>query len=407
MRKNVLLMIVSLLMMACNNDDTQVSPYNPYKERVDIPLTTAELSMVNQNNQFAFNLFRNVAANTDHVNFTISPFSIQILLSMISNGSHGETASQINNMLGYADFAVQDINNYNKKMSHDLLEVDPSTQLTMANSIWIDKDYSLKPSFIDVNKVNYNAEVSSLDFADNNAASIINQWCASQTNNLIKEPLKSVDSQTQLMLMNAIYFKGEWSEKFKKSNTERAIFYAVDGSKNTVNMMNDYATVLSYVTDHFKMFEKNYGNEAFSMVVIVPNDKDAMSEVVNDVLTPTYWNNIMDKMQDGKIDIGLPKFRLNFSDSMVDYLKKMGMVNAFDTSADFSGITDGGLVLNLLQQDLHIEVNEEGTEAAVISMGGNIGSAGNKQIIADRPFIFLIKEKSTGIILFMGRINKL
>ena len=260
-------------------------------------------------------------------------------------------------------------------------------------------------------RVLYEFPVQELDFASPKAPDIINGWCAGKTNNCIPKVLNEIPETARLYLLNALYFKGIWKNQFKKSDTAEEAFTNADGSKSTVHMMNLRDERFNYAeNEYFSMAELPYGNEAFSMVVLLPAEGKSLDECLPQ-LNDERWGEWNSSLSSSALNLKLPRFEMEYDKELIDDMMAMGMQEAFTPSADFSGMADEDLFISLLQQFTYVKVNEEGTEAAAVTVGGmDVAAPGPSTVIpfyVDRPFIFLIKEKSTGVILFMGKVTKL
>lgn len=363
-----------------------------------------------------FTLYMPAAEEEDtenkHLNLFISPLSATLCLSMITNGAADNTLEEMKTVLGFSDYSLEEMNNYNQKLVSALLELDNTTRLGIANSVWIKQGFGVYDDFVNVNKKFYDAQVQELDFTSPGAKDIINGWCAGKTNNCIKEVLKGIPEDARFYLLNALYFKGVWKNQFKKSNTKAEPFTNVDGSRSTVQMMNMSGERFGYAeNEYFSIAEFPYGNEAFSMVVLLPAEEKSLEECLPQ-LTDGHWREWNDALSRAMVDVKLPRFELKYDKDLIGDMQEMGMKDAFDgRRADFSEMSDAELFVGLLQQYTYVKVDEEGTEAAAVTVGGMMDSAAgpgmDKLFYVNRPFVFLIKEKSTGAILFMGKVTKL
>ncbi len=409
MRKFLLLSLSIIFLSACDSETG-----NPtLKEREDIVLSRSEQQMTEIGNEFAFKLFHEVSNNEKDKNIFISPLSASIALSMTANGAAGNSEEQMKNVLGFKDCSLEEMNQYYKKITDGLLKADPSTELGIANSIWVKEGFPLLESFIKTNKEIYDAEVRNLDFSLPSAPDIINNWCAGKTNDRIKEVIKEINSDARAFLINALYFKGTWKFQFDKKNTRKEDFTNYDGNKSSTDMMSLEET-LNYISDEkVQIAELPYGNEAFSMIILVPQDNYTLDDITKS-LTSENWGKWIDSFTGRLLSIQLPKFKLEYEKRLNEELIVMGMEDPFDgEAADFSKMTDKEkLFIAFVQQNTFVEVNEEGTEAAAVTTVGMVNtSVGPEPVVTpfhvNRPFIYVIKEKSTGAILFMGRMTNL
>ena len=389
---------------ACNKDETpkDVKPAKP------IELTIRQIEKVNADNAFSFKMFKEVSALAKEPNTFFSPLSLNIALGMLYNGASGDTRAEMAEVLGMADFTDTEINEYYQKMSQGLLNIDPLTDISIANSIWYRDGFPVKQPFIDVNKKHFDAEVKSLDFDRSDAADIISKWCADKTKDRIKEIIESPIPRDVIMyLINALYFKSNWQFEFDKANTKQDDFTKADGKEIKVNMMEQTTTLPYYDDQYLKCVEMPYGNQAFSMVAILPADNmdiDLLIEHLDDAA----WQNIANNLYERNVWLKLPRFKIECNIPLNEPVKNVGMQRIF--YGGLANIADDPLAVSNIKQKTFVEVNEEGTEAVavtVIEVFTTSGTGGTQvQFFADRPFLYLIKEKSTGAILFIGRMDE-
>jgi len=391
---------------ACNKEDTpDVQPAKP------IELTVKQSEKTDADNRFAFNMFREVS-EMNGANTFFSPLSLNMALGMLYNGASGDTRAEMAEVLGMAGFTDTEINEYYQKISEALLKIDPLTEIGIANSIWYRDGFPVKQSFIDINKKYFDAEVKALDFSKPDAADIINKWCAEKTKDRIKEIIDNpIPDEIVMYLINALYFKSKWQFEFDKENTKQEDFTKADHQKMKVNMMEQSAELPYYADQYLQCVEMPYGNQAFSMVAILPaNDMDIDHLV--EYLDYVQWQNIVNNLHEQNVWLKLPRFKIECELPLNEPVYHAGMRLIFDKElADFNNISDVPLVVSNIKQKTFVEVNEEGTEAAAVTVIGietttiGIGPA-VIPFFANRPFLYLIKEKSTGVILFIGRMDE-
>lgn len=402
MKKLLSLLVVLALFVSCKNE---INP--PVEDAKPIQLTAVQKQKVVQDNEFAFELMKQVLAETDESNVFISPLSVSIALGMTWNGAIGETKSEMENALKMSGMSEKEINEYYKLMQTTLPGIDPLTKLSIANSIWYRNTFNVKSDFLQTNKDYFNSEVTALDFNSPKAPGIINKWCSDKTNGLIPEVIDNINGDAMMFLINAIYFKGMWAKKFDKKDTREGLFTNEQGEKVQVNFMNMTDT-LGYAEDeHAQYLEMPYGNKAFSMTVILPKDDVSTSKPFGK-LTAEKFNEISEKMLTQEVAVSFPRFKVKNKFKLNDMLYRMGMQKAFSQSAEFDGMSDRKpLFIGFVQHDTYVEVTEEGTEAAAVTTVGMFTTSlpSHPYFIANKPFAFVIKEKSTGIILFMGKMG--
>ena len=254
--------------------------------------------------------------------------------------------------------------------------------------------------------------MQALDFSSPSATATINGWCAQKTNNKIKEIVKRVDPTTFMYLINAVYFKGAWTTRFEKKNTHSMIFRRADGSTQTVQMMNLMDTFRCASGDVCDYLEMDYGNHAFSMVIMLPKDGKTTRDVIA-TMDGKKWADAMQSLTLKKIPVFLPRFKAECEYPMHEHiLPDMGMKLPFNPMlADLSGIADigafGRLFISSVIHKTFVQVDEEGTEAAGITLVGIENSVKSSFFIVDHPFLFVIREKSTDVILFIGEIGEI
>lgn len=409
LKKTIVVLGMLSVFTACQNDENPVSP----KTRKDIVLTSAELDMTDVGTDFAFRFFNQVCnAETEKPNLFVSPLSASLCLSMVANGANANTLEEMKSALGFSDYSVEAINNYNRKLVNALLDLDNTTRLGIANSIWIKQGFNVLSAFTAVNREMYDAEVREVDFASSATVDAINRWCADKTNNCIKEVLDEIPEDARMYLLNALYFKGTWKEPFKKADTKSEYFTDASGNKSTVPMMNIRKEHFMYTqNDYFSIAELPYGNEAFSMVVLLPAADKTLEDCLPQ-LTKKQWEEWSDALHSQTLNLKLPKFELGYKKSLEKDMQALGMKDAFDSlKADFSKTSETPLFVSLLEQTAYVNVNEEGTEAAAVTIAGDgvtaVGPETPVDFYVNRPFIFFIREKSTGTILFAGSVTKL
>jgi serpin B len=369
-------------------------------------------SLVEANNLFALDLYNRLSQDGGNVFF--SPFSVSTALSMTYEGARGETAEQMQRVFHFnkntkerlsANAAVLNKANKSKK----------AYQFLIANSLWLHKDYLFLDDYLGVVRKYYGAELSNVDFVGQTetARNTINDWVDSRTNRKIKElfPAGTINSYTRMVLTNAIYFKGAWADEFDADSTIDEDFFVSDSITTSVPMMHRGGQNSKYnYTENtmFQVLELPYKGNELSMLVLLPQQGNSLSKVEH-LLTAEHLYEWRQSLQELQVDVVLPKFTFDSKFFLNDVLTDMGMPSAFSEGADFSGI-DGSrdLFIHSVLHQAFIEVNEEGTEAAAATgVGFGVTSFIEPQAVfrADRPFIFLIQDRETGNIYFVGRVE--
>ncbi len=409
--KNFLkIILVSPLFWAisCSSDDTGGREIPNAKSIVLKPEFEKKMDT---NNLFAIDLFRSTVEHSVG-NVLVSPLSVNMVLNMAWNGADGVTGSEMQQMLGNEGYTLDQINEYSKSLREALLSVDPSTELSIANSVWVAKNFSLKESFIKVNQDNYDAVVKEVDFSSPSALQEINTWCSERTKGKIPEVLDELSLYTKLALVNALYFKGQWRERFDVKSTIDEPFTNENGENSTVKMMAQESHYSYAENENWRCVSLPYGNKAFSMLVLLPNNEKNLSDVLP-TLTADSWNGIVKMLSTRKILLKLPRFKAEYAYEMSKaILPAMGMKQAFDPDkANFSKICLGPLYISQVVHKTFVEVNEEGTEAAATTVASweltSVGPESAIDFFVDQPFVYAICENSTGTILFIGMVVSL
>jgi serpin B len=373
------------------------------------------LSFAQGNNVFALNLYRDLRIADGNIFF--SPFSIRTALAMTGAGAREETAAQIKNTLQFSlegealhKAFVDSITALNTGGGTDY-------EMSIANSLWGDKTSTFLQPFIEINKNFYGGALERLDFrnASENARLRINTWVEEQTRKKITNLLTpgSVSTDTRLVLVNAVYFKGLWTEPFDKKLTQNAPFYCVGGKTVNAPLMT-FSTpqhLPFYKEDGLKVIELDYQGDDISMLIVLPDTADGLA-AVEARLDEAALSSWIAAMKRRSVQVHLPRFTLTWgAHNIVPHLRSLGMVDAFNAEkADFSAI-DGtrNLLISGVFHKAFVDVYEEGTEAAAatgVVVGVTSMPPPPEIFRADRPFLFFIREKATGAILFMGRLTE-
>lgn len=370
-----------------------------------IMLKANQQKRVAQDNAFAFELLKQTNKANDKVNIMVSPLSVSIALGMTRNGAVSETLEGIEKALFLSGLTDDEINEYYQIMQQSLPKVDPSTQLNIANSIWYREGFEVKSDFLNINKKYFDATVRQLDFSKPGAKDSINNWCAKKTDGLIDNILDNIPGDAVMYLVNAVYFKGIWTKKFDKKNTAERNFLALDKKNVQVPIMYAKDTFACANTTLADVVELNYGNKAFSMILMLPNAQSDANELVAALNTDIY-SQILAQLQTEEVELYLPRLAFKTKLLLNDPLKTMGMEKAFEDRNEFSRITDHSIFVSRVLHDTFIELNEEGTRAAAATVVEMREKAMlNKVFNFNRPFVFLIREKSTGVIVFAGKVG--
>jgi serine protease inhibitor len=372
-------------------------------------LTKKAAQLIDVNNKFGLDLYQRIyGAEKVSQNLMVSPLSVALALAMTYNGAAATTMEAMENTLRLKGFTREEINTAYQSLVGQLASLDPKVLLSIANSIYYRDDFHVEKDFVDLNKKFYDAEVSALDFASPSAVGVINGWVNTKTKGKIPEILKEITPNQVMFLLNAIYFKGIWAKEFNKKTTANYPFYRSKTESVAVPMMMRTDTLDYASNDLFSAIRLAYGYGSFNMFVFLPKG-DEVSGIIKQ-LTPENWTSWMKLFKETQtVEIRMPRFKFAYEIKLNDVLTDMGMGIAFTGAADFRGINrDGGLNIDYVKHKTFVEVNEEGTEAAavtIVAIEKNMVGPEKIFFTVDKPFFFVITEKSTGAILFMGTVK--
>jgi serine protease inhibitor len=402
--KLIAILILSLL-LGCNLSD------NDMDNEIEVTEKTARL--IEAENQFGLDLFQKIYEyDTENDNIMVSPLSVSLALAMTYNGANGETKTAMEKTLKVYGLTSEDINASYQSLVEALKGLDKKVLLEIANAIFYRNDFNVETDFVSVNKNYYNAEVTPLDFSNQQqSVDIINGWVNDHTNQKIKTIIEQITPLQVMFLLNAIYFKGEWQKEFNEKATEELPFYLEDGSAIQTETMQRLDT-LPYMSDElFSAVELAYGKGNYNMYVFLPKPEKTLQDII-DELNEDNWEKWMESFTvTESVDIKFPRYKYEYEIKLNDVLTDMGMGIAFTGSADFTGINrSGGLLIDYVKHKSFIEVNEEGTEAAAVTVVAiRYTSVGDDPVTVpfhvNRPFFYAITEKSTGAVLFMGTVK--
>lgn len=435
MKKSLLsafiLMATSSFVLSCSSSSaTEEEDWGESKKIVNmlsepqpIQLTAEQKVFANDNNQFTLNFLKTVnEVDQSGKSFIYSPLSITYVLGMVNDAAIGNTEKELEQTLGFHKGGIKAVNDYCKKLIDGLPKVDNKVTLDIANAIFLNKDYALKQQFQQDMQNYYDAKAEALDFSSPQTLEHINGWCNDKTKGMIPKILDEVNPYMVSYLLNAIYFKADWASKFDSKNTKEETFTTEKGT-STLPMMHQYVLISYLKTNTYSAVILPYGNSLWNMTVMLPEEGATTDDIIKEVAQSSVLNNRgwcgtgSDVFQGYEVDLKLPRFE-TASDTdelgLVELMKKMGIKQAFDS--DFAEIPnmceDRNLYISMMRQKAKIKVNEEGSEAAAVTVAGvNATTAVSPQeypkatFHANRPFVYVISEASSGVILFVGKFT--
>jgi len=393
----VLLFFIILLSCRKNNDNLPTQP-------VQINLSINQATLVSSENTFAFDIFSRVLAQAGDVNTIISPLSISYALSMTVNGASNGTRDSILKALRVSDISIDDLNKSYKDLTVSLLSVDSRVIMDIANSVWTEKNFSVKVPFVNTLTSSYDAQSRSFDITDPTVPSQINSWISDHTNGLIKNMIDQMEANTEMLLINAIYFKGQWKTRFDVNATTSRTFTKPDGSTENVPTMYQSENQKVYRGNGFYVAEIPYGQGNYVLDIILPDNNDLSA--VTGSLTAANLSTWTSSLTSTKIDLYMPKFKYGYKMDLKKVLSLMGMGIAFTDAADFSNISDISLFISKVLHQAYIQTDEEGTEAAaatVVEFENSMPMAST--IDVNHQFIYLVREVTTNSVIFMGKVT--
>jgi serine protease inhibitor len=373
-------------------------------------LSAAESAVAAAGNRFAFDLLRQVTASAPDSNVFLSPLSASMALGMAMSGAEGETFLQMRNTLGFTGMGREELGAAYRGLIELLRGLDRAVEFEIGNSVWVRQGFGVETSFLDFVRTSFDAGARTLDFADPEAAGIINGWASERTRGRIPTIVEPpIDPLTVMFLINAIYFKGDWREKFEVGRTRSETFHGVAG-EGSVPLMRRDGNFRYRETATLQVVDLPYGGDAFSMTVVLPREGVELADVQRS-MDPGSWDALVSGMAVSEGTVLLPRFRMEYRRDLNEDLQALGMTDAFDPGrADFTGMSgdalEQGLHVTRVLQKTFVSVDEEGTEAAAVtSVEMGVTSLPQRFTFrADRPFLFVIRERLSGTLLFAGVI---
>jgi serpin B len=428
MKKYILPIFATLILSACSpqpaqtNNNMENPPFNSETPEPIIelqPTTAAAQEVINGNNQFALDLYQRYQSREGNIFF--SPYSISTAFAMSYEGARQNTADQIRQTLHFP-LDRSTLQTGSLALYSQLNQPNKPYQLSTANALWAEETYPFSQEYLDAAKEFYRGEIRNLDFVNNaeNSRQIINDWVEQKTNDKIKDliPANSLDSLTRLVITNAVYFKGDWIKQFDPELTRPEKFNITSTESTEVEMMRatkEEDTFNYAESEDLQIIELPYSGNDLSLLIMLPKNTDESNNLaaLEKNFTIEQLNNWKDNLQNKRVFLYLPKFKLETSYELAQDLIDLGMPEAFSTEADFSGMTGfKDLNISAVIHKAFVEVNEQGTEAAAATaIIQRAGSAYNPDapviptFRADHPFLFIIQQTENGNILFMGRVN--
>jgi len=387
------------------------SESDPTTDQGNITLNSVDVKLIESGNTFTFNIFQELEKKYSEENIFFSPMSMTVALAMALNGAEGDTKDEIKEVIDYGSYSDLEINESYKKISDYIQNLDENVQLSIANSAWYNQEWTLLSDYNTILTNYYNAEIQGVDFTDNFTVEIINNWIEEKTEDKIQNMLSSLNEETVLVLVNAIYFLGTWQYEFDKELTEVGYFTGLNNKEISCSFMQSGKIKTKYIADSEKQVVAiPYGEGNFEMVIYMPENSDQIATILSN-LSSNGLDNLLANATEDSVTVYLPKFKIETQTfSLSSALQNMGMKQAFTSDADFSNIFGkSNIYISDILHKAYIDVNEEGTEAAaatVILVDYALGGGGEVSpvIYLNKPFLFFIRESTTSQILFAGKL---
>ncbi len=364
---------------------------------------------------FSLQMFRNTWQ--ERQNSLVSPVSSVLALGMVTNGAGGNTQKQLLQCLANGELTQQQLNQAYLQWSQGLMDLESgmrddisdSQSFSLANAIWLHKDLAVKEGFLQNNADFFHAGAYTIDFGQTDQAlRTMNEWASKQTNGKIQQAVDQLSPASLMVLMNTAFFEMPWLDPVEPKYISQRVFTAADGKKTNVDFMHMWNGYLE--SDLACGMIRPYRNSNFSFVALMPKEGKTLSDVVNNMTAGEWLDLVNHTKPNVDLDAYLPKFRYEVSNDLNASLQAMGVRDAFDSkAADFSAVSEQELWIDRVVQKTTIDVNEHGTSAAAVTTVMLFGAGvpverERKTLVFDRPFLYAILDRKTGIPLFLGTV---
>ena len=400
-----LLIVLLMFFNSCDVADADKEGPDDITKR---ELSNQEKVLVEGSNEFTFDLLQKLAETASEESFFASPLSISMAFGMALNGTEGETYEQMRDFFGHGGLSNEEMNTAFRDLIDLLTRLDPQVRMEIANSVWYRRGFEVLEEFLQTNAEYFDAEIADLDFSDPAAVDIINGWINDKTNGLIEEMIDEIGRYVVMYLINAIYFKADWTVQFDPDDTRDAPFTTATGEKTDVPLMRVREAFGYFENSDWKVVDLPYGNGDFSFTAFLPGNREDLSAFAGS-LTRQEFEAITSRIREDTVTVYMPRFEIDYDyEDIKEDLQAMGLTLPFLAGeADFSRINpvEELFISNVMHRAV-IKVDEEGSEAAAVTVieisRTSVGPV-ELTIRLDRPFLFFIRENSSNTILFMGK----
>ncbi len=374
-------------------------------EKVDIT-TDFSKAFLDSTSEFSMEMFKQLA---NKENAVYSPVPLYLALGLVVNGAEGDTKNEILNVLAKYGITVDELNLYYKSLIQELTQKKKDTKLTIKNSIWYHDNFEVKQDFLKTNKTYFDAYAYKRDFRASGTPEVINNWVKQVTEGKIDKMVEEIDPNVVMMLFSSIYFDAKWENPFSKANTSQGEFHVSEKKKVNADFMYKKAYIEAFHNDNEK--EQGvmlpYSDGRFAFMAILPDEATDVREYIK-TLDKESIAQKMNSLKTMDVALRLPKFEIEFGKSIIDELKALGIVEAFDKNkANLSGMgsASGNLYISEVSQKTYIRIDEEGTQAAsVVKIEASDESLGFYANF-NRPFVYMIIDTKTNLPIFMGVLD--
>lgn len=405
----MLSLLLALFTWQCEQNDP--APYNnPPAEVFACVEQPGACDLVYNNNDFGFDLFRDLHGNDPGGNIFLSPLSISAALSMTANGAKDEELEDLRGILHQDGMTEQEVNEAYQYYLEVLPAMAPNVTMLPANSIWHHDEFPFFEEFLTTNETYFDAAIEARDFRDPATKDEINDWIANKTNDRIQNMITNIPGNAIMYLINAVFFKGDWRYQFDPEKTFEGQFNAFDGSTQSTPMMTfgtEKVTLPYMYGPKFQMLDLPYADSVFSMSLILPHENVSMDEVVAE-LNAANWDQWVAQLHPEEGILQLPRFSLEYEKTLNESLRAIGMEAGWDPWGDNRITSDGRILISLVKHKSFLEVTEEGSEAAAATVVEIVvESISGFSLNFNRPFLLVIRERAANGVLFLGKVNSL
>ena len=404
-------MLMTLSLTGCSDSNEGDIVIDMLPKTRSIELTQEQKMFIIQNNEFALNLYKAISKDeAEDKSMIVSPLSATYLMGILNDGAAGKTAEEIITALGFG--GKQSVNEFCKTLLEQTPEVDPSVLLQTANCVVVNErqNIELKDQFVSDISNYYKGEVMELDFSSSNALKAVNDWSNRHTDGMIPKLMDQLNGDVALMLMNAISFKATWTEKFDEKDTQTETFTKEDGTKQSVQMMHRHAVArVGEESDCYTLLLPYGSGDKWSMTIFLPKEGKTVRDVINSLDMNKWYPYHYGAASPMDVDIKLPRFEGSYKADVKSALQKMGVLSVFDADkADLSLVSKNkNLYVYKMEQTTAIEVNEEGTKTSAVTVAelgytAAIFTGDKVYFHANTPFVYMIREASSGAVFFIG-----